>query len=579
MNEATWQRFIKYLVYHEELGLQLDISRVRFAENELLEMEMKMRTVYARIKQLESGAIANPDENRMVGHYWLRKPELAPDMEIAREISETQQSIKEFAAKVHQGIIRGERGETFRNVLVVGIGGSSLGPRFVADALGTGRDKMRLFFIDNTDPDGMDRILSNLRDEMDRTLTIVISKSGGTIETRNGMEEVRKTYQDRQLEFVKHAVSITQKGSLLDKTSLKEGWLMAFPMWDWVGGRTSVLSAVGLLPLALQGVDIDLLLDGAARCDEITRIENTRNNPSALLAVMWYLITGGRGGTQMVMLPYKDRLELLTKYLQQLIMESLGKETDLNGTVVKQGIAVFGNKGSTDQHSYLQQLLDGPDNIFVTFIEVLKDRETISPKIAEESTSGDYLQAFFLGTRRALTQKGKESITITIKDINEFTIGVLLALYERAVSIYALLVNINAYHQPAVELGKKGAGDVIALKNKAVAFLHAHKGCRYTIEELAACLGDETDVETLFKVMQHLINNPDHGIKGEKSGTIANRIFDDVNHINKATNLRVQDTIASGYDASGASVYDASGYETNTGEELLMLTYQALDES
>lgn len=542
--DQTWRRFTQYLVYHEELGLQLDISRVRFAEERLLEIEAKMPAVYSGIKQLESGAIANPDENRMVGHYWLRKPELAPSPEIAEEIRETQEAVKDFAAKVHQGIIRGERGETFRNVLVVGIGGSSLGPRFVADALGNAKDKMRLFFIDNTDSDGMDRILSNLGAEMDRTLTIVISKSGGTIETRNGMEEVRRFYRERQLEFAKHAVSITQKDSLLDKTRTKEGWLMAFPMWDWVGGRTSVLSAVGLLPLVLQGVDIDLLLEGAARCDEITRSENTRNNPSALLAVMWYLLTGGQGGKQMVMLPYKDRLELLTKYLQQLIMESLGKERDLSGKVVRQGIAVFGNKGSTDQHSYLQQLLDGPDNIFVTFIEVLKDRERVSPKIAEESTSGDYLQAFFLGTRKALAERGKDSITITIREINEFTIGVLLALYERAVSIYALLVNINAYHQPAVELGKKGAGDVIALKNKAVAFLHAHKGCQYTIDELAAQLEIETDQETLFKVMQHLIHNPDHGIKAGKTGTIA------------------------------------SGYaETKMAESLLMLVYQAVDQS
>ncbi len=514
---TPWQRFRQYLVYHEELMLQLDISKTSFQEEDLIKVEDQMKKVYLKLKELEGGAIANPDEHRMVGHYWLRSPDLAPTPEITAEIRDTIISIKKFTKDIHRGIIRGGKDREFKNVLIIGIGGSSLGPRFVADALGNSQDKMKLYFIDNTDPDGMDKVLFTLRDQLDATLTIVISKSGGTIETRNGMEEVRHFYLENGLDFSKHAVSITQSGSKLDKLRREEGWLMAFPMWDWVGGRTSVLSAVGLLPLALQGIDIDLLLEGACKCDEVTREEETRTNPSALLACMWYLITGGQGGTQMVMLPYKDRLELFTKYLQQLIMESLGKELDLEGNVVKQGIAVLGNKGSTDQHSYLQQLLEGPDNFFVTFIEVLKDRDYPSLTIAEDSTSGDYLQAFLLGTRKALTQKGRNSITITINEINAFSIGVLLALYERAVSIYALLININAYHQPAVELGKKGAGEVIALKNKVVDFLRLHKDQRFTLEELAIQLDDPIDLELLFKVMQHLTCNPEHGIKAEKS--------------------------------------------------------------
>jgi len=517
VNETSWQKFQEYLLYHEELGLQLDISKVTFEQEILDQIETRMQTVYPKIRELEGGAIANPDENRMVGHYWLRRPELAPTFKIAQEIKTTVNSIKEFAARVHQGLLRGEKDKAFENVLVVGIGGSSLGPRFVADALGTAGDKMKLYFLDNTDPDGMDRIFNQLRGKLDITLTVIISKSGGTVETRNGMEEIRRLYQEQGLEFPRHAVSITQSGSQLDRTRTKEGWLKAFPIWDWVGGRTSVLSAVGLLPLALQGIDIDLLLAGAGKCDEITRNEDTKNNPSALLAAMWYIITGGQGGKQMVMLPYKDRLELFSNYLQQLIMESLGKERDLAGKITKQGIAVLGNKGSTDQHSYVQQLLDGPDNIFVTFIEVLRDRNLPSPKVAEGSTSGDYLQAFLLGTRKALSQKGKDSITITMTEINEFSIGVLLALFERAVGIYALLVNINAYHQPAVELGKKGAEEVILLKNKAIAYLHKHEGQKFTVEELAKVLGEEGKVETLFKVLQHAAHNPDHGIRAEKS--------------------------------------------------------------
>ena len=159
--------------------------------------------------------------------------------------------------------------------------------------------------------------------------------------------------------------------SNLDKFAVANHWLARFPMWDWVGGRTSETSAVGLLPMALQGFDVDAFLEGAMECDKITRINNVKVNPAALLALMWCYIGNDKGAKDMVILPYKDRLELISRYLQQLVMESLGKERDLDGNVVHQGIAVYGNKGSTDQHAYIQQLRDGLNNFFATFIEVL----------------------------------------------------------------------------------------------------------------------------------------------------------------------------------------------------------------
>src|SRR5438477_12777714 len=155
-------------------------------------------------------------------------------------------------------------------------------------------------------------------------------------------------------------------------------------MWDWVGGRTSETSAVGLLPAALQGLDIDGILAGATACDEITRQPDMMRNPAALLALMWYYAGEGRGTRAMVVLPYKDRLELFSRYLQQLVMESLGKWTDRDGNEVGQGIAVYGNKGSTDQHAYVQQLRDGLNNFFVTFIEVLRDRAEGRPNLEVE---------------------------------------------------------------------------------------------------------------------------------------------------------------------------------------------------
>ncbi|MEL1135551.1 glucose-6-phosphate isomerase [Desulfitobacterium sp. THU1] len=521
----SWERFQHYLYNDDELGLLLDISRMNYSEQFFSEMAKDMEKVYGEMELLENGALANPDEGRMVGHYWLRNPDIAPSMEISQGIQDNIEDILCFAEQIHHGEIAGEKGQAFRNILIIGIGGSSLGPRFVSSALASPRNKMKSFFIDNTDPDGIDYVLGEIGNELDSTLCIVISKSGGTIEPRNGMLEVKARYQGLGLSFPKHAVAVTQVGSQLAETSHKENWLKAFPMWDWVGGRTSVLSSVGLLPLALQGIDISNLLEGAKDCDERTRCTDTQHNPGALLALMWYYATQDQQGKQMVVLPYKDRLELFTKYLQQLVMESLGKEKNLKGETVHQGIAVFGNKGSTDQHSYVQQLLEGPDNFFVTLIEVLKDREGTSPIMAENSTSGEYLQAFLLGTREALTEKRRESITITVKEINAYTIGVLIALFERAVSIYALLVGINAYHQPAVEMGKKVAGEAIELKNKVLDFLQRHPGKGFSVPEIAWEIQAAEQQEMVFKILLHLAINPEHEVNLEQGHSLLKSRF------------------------------------------------------
>ena len=207
----------------------------------------------------------------------------------------------------------------------------------------------------------------------------------------------------------------------------------------------------------------------------------------------------------MVILPYKDRLVLFSKYLQQLVMESLGKERDLEGNVVHQGIAVYGNKGSTDQHAYVQQLREGVPNFFATFIEVRKDRDGAPYEVEPGVTSGDYLQGFLRGTRAALYENGRDSITISVPQVDAFIVGALIALYERAVGFYGSLVNINAYHQPGVEAGKKAAARILALQGKVKAALEAAKGTPRTAEELAA--ETESDPEDVYHVLNHLTAN------------------------------------------------------------------------
>jgi glucose-6-phosphate isomerase len=500
-----WSRYQEFLFRDEALGVSLDVSRMRFPDDFFRRMDGPIRAALAAMRDLEAGAIANPDEGRQVGHYWLRAPERAPTPELRREIEETLAAVKEFAAKVRAG-------GRFRNALFIGIGGSALGPQLLVDALGSARDAVRPYFLDNTDPDGFERVFAAIGGELGETLTVVTSKSGGTKETRNGMLAAEARYREAGLDFGAHAVAVTGVGSELGGHAQAQNWMRRFPMWDWVGGRTSIFSAVGLLPAALLGYDVDALLRGAREMDTATREPEPRRNPAALLALMWHHAGNGRGEKDMVVLPYKDRLALMSRYLQQLVMESLGKELDLEGRRVNQGIVVYGNKGSTDQHAYIQQLREGPANFFATFVEVLRDSDGPEIEVVPGVTSGDYLHGFLQGTRRALAENGRESITLTLETMEAASLGKLIALFERAVGLYASLVGINAYHQPGVEAGKKAAQAVITLQGKLVEALRAAEQ-PLTAPEAAARAGAPEEVETAYHVLRHLSANPGRGIE------------------------------------------------------------------
>ena len=507
-SKTLWERTKNQFFADAGLGFSIDVSRMDLDDGFFAQHKDACSKALKAMDDLEKGGIANPDEKRMVGHYWLRAPHLAPNLADRRAIEDTLQKMLRFAADAHTGKIRGEFGELFANVLIVGIGGSALGPQFVADALGSATDRIKPFFFDNTDPDGMDRVLEAIEERggLSRTLTIVISKSGGTKETRNGMLESQAAYRAAGLDPARHFVAVTQDGSELDKVAVKEGWITRFPMWDWVGGRTSELSAVGLLAAALQGIDIKGMLDGAAAMDVLTRNTDTMKNPALLLALSWLKATNGKGEKDMVVLPYKDRLTLLSKYLQQLVMESLGKDKDLDGKTVNQGIAVYGNKGSTDQHAYVQQLRDGVNNFFVTFLQVQKERKATAMEVEPGVTSGDYLFGFLLGTRRALYEGGRNSITVSVEDVTPRAVGAVIALFERAVGFYASFVNINAYHQPGVEAGKKAAQAVITLQSKVVKGL-ADAKAGATADDLAKAIGEEAEAETVWRICEHLAAN------------------------------------------------------------------------
>jgi glucose-6-phosphate isomerase len=511
----SWKTYNSSLLRYPQFGFSLDLSLMDIAPDFYSRMTPKIEKAFADIAALENGAIANPDEGRMVGHYWLRNPDLAPTPELKQAITAPLAALKDFAAKVHSGAVRASNGN-FQQMLLIGIGGSALGPQLVAEAVGQDA-RMPIYFFDNTDPAGMDAVLAKVADKgLHKTLVLVISKSGGTPETRNGMLEAKAAWEKAGLDFGKHTVAVTGKGSKLDQFADQHHFIARFPMEDWVGGRTSVLSTVGLVPAALQGIEIDELLAGAAAMDEETRRPDAKTNASMWLALAWHHASNGKGEKDMVVLPYKDSLVLFSKYLQQLVMESLGKELDLDGNVVNQGLAVYGNKGSTDQHAYIQQLRDGVNNFFACFIEVRKGRDGGSIEVDPGTTSADYLQGFFRGTRKALHAAGRKSLTISIPEVTPFQLGLLIALFERAVSFYASLVNINAYHQPGVEAGKKAAGVFLEALNAVRKSLT--KDAR-TADEIASATG--ADPEDVYHCLTHLAAN------GEAKSTLGSTPTED----------------------------------------------------
>ncbi|EDY39324.1 glucose-6-phosphate isomerase [Cyanobium sp. PCC 7001] len=513
---TQWSRFCELLWHHEELGFWLDVSRMALNQDDLDRLQPGFTKAFAAMAALEGGAIANPDEQRMVGHYWLRAPQLAPDAATARHIASEIDQIEAFGRNVLSGTLAAPGGQAFTDVLWIGIGGSGLGPLLMIEALQQETSGLPFHFIDNVDPQGISRILGRLHDRLATTLVIVVSKSGGTPEPRIAMEQVRERLTSQGGHWARQAVAVTMLGSRLDQLAEREQWLARFDMFDWVGGRTSITSAVGLLPAALIGTDLRGFLAGAAQMDEATRTASLTANPAALMAAAWHVAGHGRGERDMVLLPYRDRLATFSRYLQQLVMESLGKKLDRDGQVVNQGIAVYGNKGSTDQHAYVQQLRDGVDNFFVTFIEALDDPTDIPALHGERP--GDVLEGFLLGTRTALMESGRQSMAITLRRFDAQALGALVALFERAVGLYGELVNINAYNQPGVEAGKLAAASILDLQAKLESLLA--DGQTRSLAQLQQGLQAKGQTvpspEPIFWILRHLsANQPALRVEGD----------------------------------------------------------------
>jgi len=374
----------------------------------------------------------------------------------------------ERAALAEVQRVRAALDADLNDVLVLGIGGSSLGARALIEALGrpqqlaaAGARGPRLHFPDNSDPWLLSHLLETL--EPRRTAALVVSKSGGTVETAAQMHVVRawltRAVGADGLRTRWVAITDPSKGALRELAE-RERWL-TLPIPTNVGGRFSALTAAGLLPAMLAGIDCEGLLDGAAGIETRSQRSEIRENPAGLLAALNYLHER-KGRSIHVLMPYSDRLRAFAAWYVQLWAESLGKRFDRLGERVESGPTPLPAVGATDQHAQMQLFMEGPRDKLITFIAVQRQERDLP--IPESSGPDAYLNGKTLaelldaerrGTAEALASDGRPSITIHAPQLEPHTVGSLLMLYQIATALAGELYGVDAFDQPGVELGKR----------------------------------------------------------------------------------------------------------------------------
>ena len=361
----------------------------------------------------------------------------------------------------------------FDAFVVLGIGGSALGPLAVQQAINhpyyneLPKEKRngypKLYVADNVDPEKLVCLFETI--DVTKCLFNCISKSGSTSETMSQFMIIKEMLSEKlsKEEAAKHIVCTTDKvnGNLI-KIAKEEGY-KTFIIPSGVGGRFSELTPVGLLPAAMCGINIKELLKGAAYMDELSKEKDIYKNPAYMYAVLHYI--GMKQGKNIsVVMPYADSLKLISDWYAQLWAESLGKKKDNDGNIINAGQTPVKALGVTDQHSQVQLYTEGPYDKIVVFIGVEKFKRTITiPKIYGDIPSLGFLggitqnkliQTEQMSTEYALLKSGKTNLTITLPEVNEFTLGELLYMFEVATGFAGELLNIDAFNQPGVEEGK-----------------------------------------------------------------------------------------------------------------------------
>ena len=434
-----------------------------------------------KFEELYNGAVINTGEKRLVLHQLTRGqlggPVMADGTDKRAFYTEQQKKIASFANKVHSGEIVNEKGEKFTTVCQIGIGGSDLGPRAMYMAMENWARKNNAFkmeakFISNVDPDDAAAVLSSL--DASRTIFVLVSKSGTTLETLTNEAFVKDALQNAGLDASKHMIAVTSETSPLASSS---DYLAAFFMDDYIGGRYSSTSAVGgaVLSLAFGPEIFDRFLQGAAEEDRLATEKDPLKNPAMLDALIGVYERNILGYPATAVLPYSQALSRFPAHLQQLDMESNGKSVNRRGEPVNYptGPIIFGEPGTNGQHSFYQLLHQGTDIIPLQFIGFNENQAgmdvTIQGSTSQQKLSANVaaqIMAFACGKQDENRNKhfagNRPSSIIIGKQLTPEALGALLSHFENKVMFQGFLWNLNSFDQEGVQLGKILAKRVLA---------------------------------------------------------------------------------------------------------------------
>jgi len=474
----------------------VDYSKNRINQetiNLLLELANEVELKDAIAKYFAGDSI-NQTENRAVLHTALRAPSntdvLVEGENVIPEIFEVKEKIKNFTAEVINGTRKGYTGKTFTDVVNIGIGGSDLGPAMVVEALQFYKNHLNLHFVSNVDGDHVNEIIKKLNPET--TLFVIVSKTFTTQETLTNSETIRKWFLSRdfgtsQEDVAKHFVAVSTNIKNVTEFGINEN--NVFPMWDWVGGRFSLWSAVGLsISLAVGFDNFDKLLGGANKMDAHFKTADFDQNIPVILALLSIWYNNFFGAESEALIPYTQYLQKLAPYLQQGIMESNGKSIGRDGKPVnyQTGTIIWGEPGTNSQHAFFQLIHQGTKLIPTDFIGFVK------PLYGDQDHHDKLMSNFFAQTEALLNGKteaqvqaefdkqglskekaefllpfkvfsgNKPTNTILIQKLTPENLGSLIALYEHKIFVQGIIWNIFSYDQWGVELGKQLANSILS---------------------------------------------------------------------------------------------------------------------
>ena len=445
------------------------------------------------IAEYFDGAIINQTENRAVLHTALRAQESAvinvDGNNVIPEIYEVKNKIKKFTNEVTSGERMGYTGKPFTDVVNIGIGGSDLGPAMAVEALQFYKNHLNVHFVSNVDGDHVNEIIKKLNPET--TLFVIVSKTFTTQETLTNSETIRKWFLSRdfgttQEDIAKHFVAVSTNMQKVTEFGINPN--NVFPMWDWVGGRFSLWSAVGLtISLAVGYDNFDEFLQGANEMDEHFRTANFDQNMPVTLALLSIWYNNFFGAESEALIPYTQYLQKLAPYLQQGTMESNGKSVGRDGKTVnyQTGTIIWGEPGTNAQHAFFQLIHQGTKLIpadFIGFVTPLygdydhhdklmsnffaqtealmhgKTEAQVQAEFDKQGISED--KAKFLLPFKVFTGN-KPTNTILIQKLSPKTLGSLIALYEHKIFVQGVIWNIFSFDQWGVELGKQLANSIL----------------------------------------------------------------------------------------------------------------------